>query len=142
MIKHKDGKPFRDYIQLFMVKRLIEMTVFNSQSKSELYQSIRISSILIKHDDEWLSTQQDLVEAFKQIWCNDDYQERHRNIDTLEYMHWKEPKLVVKILLHYFCKHPNDIDLLFQLLRAFCDRFICDFTVSQTNWIYIIDRIS
>lgn len=38
------------------------------------HQSIKIISVLIKHDDQWLSTQQELVEALKQIWCNDEFQ--------------------------------------------------------------------
>ncbi|XP_072379030.1 transcription-associated protein 1 [Diabrotica undecimpunctata] len=135
LIKHKEGKPFRDFIQSNMTKRLITMVLSNyvnllleQNERNELqYQSIRIVSLLIKFDDQWLSTQQELVDALKQIWCDDSYQERHKNIEHLEYTHWKEPKLVVKILLHYFCHHPTDIDLLFQLLRATVDRFLPDF---------------
>lgn len=135
MIKHKDGKSFREHIQNHMVKRLITMIMSNytnmnleQHEKNELqYQSIRIISLLIKYDDQWLSNQQELVDAMKKIWCDDAYQERHKNIDQLEYTHWKEPKLLVKILLHYFCRHPGDIDLLFQLLRATTDRFIPEF---------------
>lgn len=41
------------------------------------HQSIRIVSILIKHDDQWLSTQQELVEALKQVWCTDEFQVRN-----------------------------------------------------------------
>lgn len=134
LVKHKDGKPFRDYIQNNMVKRLITMVLSNYnlnmelQERNELqYQGIRIISLLIKFDDQWLSTQQELVDSLKQIWCDDAYQERHKNVEQLEYTHWKEPKLLVKILLHYFCHHPTDIDLLFQLLRATVDRFIPEF---------------
>lgn len=38
------------------------------------YQSIRITSLLIKLDDQWLSSQHQLVNAYKQIWCDDQYQ--------------------------------------------------------------------
>ena len=38
------------------------------------YQSIRITSLLIKLDDQWLSSQHQLVSAYKQIWCDDQYQ--------------------------------------------------------------------
>lgn len=38
------------------------------------HQSIRIVSFLIKRDDLWLTRQPELVEALKQIWCNDEYQ--------------------------------------------------------------------
>jgi hypothetical protein len=40
------------------------------------YQSIRITSLLIKLDDQWLSSQHQLVNAYKQIWCDDQYQVR------------------------------------------------------------------
>ncbi|CAH1110190.1 unnamed protein product [Psylliodes chrysocephalus] len=135
LIKHKDGKLIRDFIQNNLMKRLITMMLSNYvnsnlelHERNELqYQSIRIVSLLIKFDDQWLSTQNELVDALKQIWCDNSYQERHKNLEQLEYTHWKEPKLVVKILLHYFCHHPTDIDLLFQLLRATVDRFLPDF---------------
>lgn len=121
-----------------MVPRLIALSMSNinvnplltDQERNELqYQSIRIISLLIKFDDQWLSTQTELIEALKQIWCKDEYQERHKKVDSLEYTHWREPKLLVKILLHYFCRHPYDVDLLFQLLRATTDRFIPEFQV-------------
>jgi hypothetical protein len=38
------------------------------------YQGIRIASLLIKLDDQWLSSQHQLVTAYKQIWCDDQYQ--------------------------------------------------------------------
>jgi hypothetical protein len=60
-------------------------------------------------------------------------QEFHRKVDCVDYQHWKEPKLIVKILLHFFCHHPNNIDLLFQLLRALCEGFIPDFQVCHVH---------
>lgn len=73
---------FRDHIQNQMVHRLISLALSvggNSNltllERNELqYQSIRIISLLIKYDDQWLSSQIELVEALKQIWCNDAYQ--------------------------------------------------------------------
>ncbi|XP_015602005.1 transformation/transcription domain-associated protein [Cephus cinctus] len=135
LIKHKDGKSFRDVLHN-NTSRLITMLLTHSQTNSNLshaekselqHQAIRIISVLIKFDEQWLSTQSQLVAALKQIWCNDEYQNLHKKVDSVDFCHWKEPKLIVKILLHYFGHHPNDIDLLFQLLRATCDRFIPDF---------------
>ncbi|XP_075234435.1 transcription-associated protein Nipped-A isoform X2 [Lycorma delicatula] len=134
LIKHQDGKPFRDVLQNEAnVQRLIVMALAVSSNSGDersyelQYQSIRIVSLLVKLDDQWLSTQHQLVATYRQIWCNDQYQERHKKVDNIEYPHWKEPKLLVKILLHYFSHHPPNIDLLFQLLRAFCDRLLPDF---------------
>lgn len=137
MICHKNGKAFRDVLQNeTSVERLITMALACSNAQLNLpandkyelqYQSIRIVSLLIKYDDQWFSSQQKLANTYHQIWCNDLYQERHKCIENVEYPHWKEPKLLVKILLHYFSHHPTRIDLLFQLLRALCDRFLPDF---------------
>lgn len=65
-----------------MMKRLTTMALANTQyttitleERAELqYESIRIISILIKHDDQWLSSQKELVSALKQIWYNNAYQ--------------------------------------------------------------------
>lgn len=135
LISHKDGKPFRDILHN-STARLVTMLLAHSQTNSNLtrmeksevqYRAIKIIGILIKYDEQWLSTQSQLVGALKQIWYNDDYQALHKKVEGVEYCHWKEPKHIVKILLHYFRHQPNDIDLLFQLLRATCDRFVPDF---------------
>ncbi|XP_025986851.1 transformation/transcription domain-associated protein [Solenopsis invicta] len=135
LISHKDGKPFRDILHN-STARLVTMLLAHSQTNSNLthmeknevqYRAIKIIGILIKYDEQWLSTQNQLVGALKQIWYNDDYQTLHKKVEGVEYCHWKEPKHIVKILLHYFRHQPNDIDLLFQLLRATCDRFVPDF---------------
>lgn len=59
-------------------------------------------------------------------------QEIHKKVEIVDCTHWKEPKLIVKILLHYFVQNKSSIDLLFQLLRALCDRFIPDFQVCNS----------
>ena len=39
----------------------------------------------------------------------------------MDYTHWKEPKLIVKILLEFFSHHQDThISLLFDCLRALC----------------------
>jgi hypothetical protein len=49
--------------------------IYSAVHKREMqYQSIRITSLLIKLDDQWLSSQHQLVNAYKQIWCDDQYQ--------------------------------------------------------------------
>jgi len=49
--------------------------IYSTVDKREMqYQSIRITSLLIKLDDQWLSSQHQLVNAYKQIWCDDQYQ--------------------------------------------------------------------
>jgi len=40
---------------------------------------------------------------------------------------WKEPQMVVRLLLSYYRKNPSDIDLLFKLLLVFCYRSISQY---------------
>lgn len=93
LIKHSEGKPFRTFLQNSSV-RLQELCLGRAQQplqttatgqpaqpvqlsavdKSELrYQSIRITALLMKQDDQWLATQQALVNTYQKIWCCDDY---------------------------------------------------------------------
>ena len=134
LLGHEEGKPFRDMIQsnptplMTLIGDYQVDSTFGPSEKNELrYRAIVIVSILIKFDEEWLPMQIQLVDMIKQIWCNDEYQALHRKVETIDSSHWKEPKLIVKILLHFFRSNPNDIELLFQLLRAFCGKFIPDF---------------
>ncbi|RWS15188.1 transformation/transcription domain-associated protein-like protein [Dinothrombium tinctorium] len=91
------------------------------------YQAILITSILVKHEEQWLATQSQLVEILKSIWVSDEFANKHSKVETVDFVQWKEPKLLVRCLLNYFKQNPSDIVLLFNLLRAFMGRFICDF---------------
>ncbi|XP_028033958.1 transcription-associated protein 1 isoform X2 [Bombyx mandarina] len=137
LIRHPEAGPaYREALQTSKKPRLMQLLASNSTAtaaqpqpeKAEMqFQAVRAISLLIKYDDQWLSTQHDLIELLKRIWYSDKYHEIHKKVEIVDCTHWKEPKLIVKILLHYFCHHPNNIDLLFQLLRALCDRFVPDF---------------
>ncbi|CAH2104885.1 unnamed protein product [Euphydryas editha] len=125
LVKHPTaGPPFREALQSSKKPRLLQLLGGGGELQ---FQAVRVVSLLVKFDDQWLSAQHDLVELLQRIWCSDQYHEVHKKVENVDCTHWKEPKLIVKILLHYFCHHPSNIDLLFQLLRALCDRFIPDF---------------
>ncbi|XP_046961593.1 transcription-associated protein 1 isoform X1 [Vanessa cardui] len=136
LVKHPEAGPaFREALATCKKQRLMQLLAAGSlgaaaapADRAEMqFQAVRVVSLLIKFDDQWLSAQHDLVELLKRIWCSDQYHDVHKKVENVDCTHWKEPKLIVKILLHYFCHHPSNIDLLFQLLRALCDRFIPDF---------------
>lgn len=76
----------------------------------------------------WIAGQGDLINAVKKLWNTDAYHERHRKGDAVDYTHWREPRVLVQILLEYFKENKDtEILLLFQLLRALCGRFVADF---------------
>lgn len=134
LIKHKEGKPFRDVIQNNVPKLISLITAVTTKTNLPMserveiqFEAIHTVSLLIRFDEQWLSTQKDVAQALKELWCSDEFQDRHRSIENIDYVHWSEPKYVVKILLHYFCHHPNEIELLFHLLRATYESYMPDF---------------
>lgn len=88
--------------------------------------TVRLLHILIRQDDQWLSEQSDLVAALTRVWCSGRYDEGRRGIG-LSIALRKEQRQMAKILLHYFQKRTHQVELLFHLLRALCDRTIPDF---------------
>lgn len=93
------------------------------------FQAILILSIIVKHDDQWLSSQPAIVDALIKVWNSPEFTAKHSKLDALDHGEWKEPKLLVKCILNYFKHNPNgnSIILLFNLLRAFMHRFMGDF---------------
>ena len=91
------------------------------------YQAVLMTSILIKYDETWLSTQPNLVEALKKLWYGETFHSKHADVERVDYVQWEEPKLLVKCLLNQFKQNTDDIELLFRLLKAFTLRVICDF---------------
>ena len=73
-------------------------------------------------------SQHTLINSLKTVWNKESYHEKYRQGSSVDFTHWKEPKVIVKILLEYFKLHKEtEILLLFQLLRVLCGRFIADF---------------
>ncbi|XP_077979126.1 transformation/transcription domain-associated protein-like [Glandiceps talaboti] len=136
-LKTEKAKPFRDVLQTNAL-RLVNLAFTKPQPtgrpaspsdniKLELqYQAILIISILVKFDNNWLSVNPVVESHLRRIWISDAFQERHRN-DNVGIVHWDEPKLLVKCLLNYVRHHPNEVELLFQLLRVFVNRFLPNF---------------
>ncbi|XP_055838887.1 transcription-associated protein 1 isoform X2 [Episyrphus balteatus] len=130
MLKHKDGLPFRNAIQSNKSVRLMQLincncpsfAHLNEQQKYEVcHQGVLIVYNLMEQDDQWLLNQMDIVAVLKNLWQTSLYRTCETNV-ACDLWH-----LVGKILLFYFSHNTNDIDLLFQLLRALCLHFIPDF---------------
>ena len=84
-------------------------------------QAIVIIMTLIEYDENWLASQSEIINALKIIWQNDLYKSCETNV-ACDLWH-----MVAKIFLNYFTHHTDDVDLLFLLLKALCERFVPDF---------------
>ncbi|KAM5151825.1 transformation/transcription domain-associated protein [Mantella aurantiaca] len=141
-LKHKDAKPLRDvlaanpnrFITLLMpgvtqasVRPGSPSTSTTTMRLDLQFQAIKIISIIVKNDENWLANQHSLVSHLRRVWVSDAFQERHRK-DNMVATNWKEPKLLAFCLLSYCKRNFGDIELIFQLLRAFTGRFLCNMT--------------
>ncbi|XP_059388031.1 transformation/transcription domain-associated protein isoform X2 [Carassius carassius] len=139
-LKHKDAKPLRDVLAS-NPNRFVPLLVpagsaptvrpgspSTSTARLDLqFQSIKIISIIVKNDESWLAGQHSLVSQLRRVWVSEAFQERHRK-DNMAATNWKEPKLLAYCLLSYCKRNYSEIELLFQLLRAFTGRFLCNMT--------------
>lgn len=146
ILKGEDGEVFRNALSRYFDQKLcvytqgiIQLplagandTVKRLHQFDLRYQGILIISIMIKYDKDWLVTRPDLVRNLRNIWTSEEFHKKHNQVEFTDYTHWKEPKLLVQCLLNYFKIQTSSgnkevIDLLFQLLRVFMNRYLCDF---------------
>ncbi|XP_023171663.2 transcription-associated protein 1 [Drosophila hydei] len=125
LLKHKNGHEFRTIIKNSKYVILLDYLSWNTaMSNTHKYnvqhQAVLIIFTLMEQDDQWIPTRPDIVDALKNMWRNNLYSTCLENV-ACDLWH-----LVGKILLLYFSNNTNDIDLLFQLLRALCLHFIPD----------------
>ncbi|XP_032430561.1 transformation/transcription domain-associated protein isoform X1 [Xiphophorus hellerii] len=139
-LKHRDAKPLRDvlasnpnrFVPLLVPAGTAATVRPGSPSTATVrldlqFQAIKIISIIVKNDEGWLAGQHSLVSQLRRVWVSEAFQERHRK-DNMAATNWKEPKLLAYCLLSYCKRNYSEIELLFQLVRAFTGRFLCNMT--------------
>lgn len=125
ILKHENGTLFRTVIKNNKYNILITYLKCSSEiqkpHKYELqHQCVLIIFTLMELDDQWIPTRQDIVDVLKTTW------QSHLSSTCVDNVVCDLWHLIGKILLLYFSNNTNEIDLLFQLLRALCFRFIPD----------------
>ncbi|XP_050062544.1 transformation/transcription domain-associated protein-like [Aphis gossypii] len=133
MIANEKCQTIREALQSSS-HRLNELitTSHSDPTKVIQYETIRIINSIVRLDRKWIYNQTDLIISLSELWASEHYQEHFLNPGYLEFSHWNEPKMLAKVLLQYFIHNPNEIDLLFHLIRAFCYSFISDFQFLRT----------
>lgn len=143
LMKHKDGAPFKTILEN-RGDRLVELVMKDKTNhnpnmpeyttddeKEAQHQAILIVHKLIELNDKWLPTQIKIVNALTNIWSRElGACAANENI-TCDLWH-----LVAKILLKYFEQNPSNINLLYDLLKVLCVRFIPDFQVSRKKNLF------
>ncbi|XP_037728553.1 transcription-associated protein 1 isoform X5 [Drosophila subpulchrella] len=125
ILKHQKGSTFRSVIKSSKYnKLLIYLNVCTELAQKHKYeiqhQAVLIIFTIMELDDQWIPTRQDIVDTLKNCWQSDLSSTCSEDV-ACDLWH-----LIGKILLLYFSNNTNDIELLFQLLKALCFRFIPD----------------
>ncbi|CAL1526415.1 unnamed protein product, partial [Lymnaea stagnalis] len=139
LLRHKDGEKFCEALRVNPM-RLANMLSGQLQTtpaspiaspapvKNDLqYRAVRLIALLVRYDEKWLPQQTHMRPLLLSIWVSDSFLERHKAVDELDYVYWKEPALILKCLVNYFKHHTDDCELLFHILRCFVNRFIPQF---------------
>lgn len=104
-------------IQMLNESQTLYQTAFNQHNQDLLQKSAQIQFLtilviyrLIKLDasNEWIQSQSMLIDTLLKLWCEDRFHEKHTQIDSLDYLYWKEPIYMLKILLKF---HQSQLDL-------------------------------
>ncbi|XP_065923524.1 transformation/transcription domain-associated protein isoform X7 [Magallana gigas] len=134
ILTHSDGKKFREVLESNPTKLLniaqqqgAESVPVTSGTNDLQFQMIKLISVLTRFEEAWLSQHAVIITNLLTIWKSEGFIERHKKVDSVDFVIWKEPALLVKCLLNYFKYHTNDIELLFHILRCFTSRFIVQF---------------
>ena len=132
IVRHSLADCIRDELQnmgntLLHLMTEISPNYSDSQRAQMHFLSIRMVLLVARKNPLWLSNQHLLVQSIQSLWMSDHFHDTHHNCDSVEYIHWKIPRMVVSILLLYYKNHPDDISLLFQLMKAFIGRYIPEF---------------
>lgn len=134
LLKHKDSGAFQKVlekkesrlVELILKGKQPQMTVlpeYTPEDETEAqHQSILIIHSLIEMNERWIDTRVNIIDALTLIWTRELGSSGSNENITSDLWH-----LVGKILLRYFEGNPNNIKLLYELLKAFCMRFIPDF---------------
>lgn len=148
VIRHPLANCLRKELQgmgVRLIRMLNESDVQANHHRQLHFLAIRVTLLITRNNDRWLNNETTLVQAIRDQWVSDQFHKTHHNCDSVEFIHWKIPRMVVSILLVYYKRHFDDIRLLFQLMKAFSGRYIPEFqflrkfleeTVAQT---YSID---
>ena len=114
-----------DAALLARVERLVRGTLPESgigatemAPESLRYVGVRLLELLVRHDAQWISDQHELVALLRATLTRSDYLPQFRQLHALDWEFWNEPKLVLRVLLEYYRRHTDDVDLLFDLLPS------------------------
>eukprot|EP00557_Chaetoceros_sp_GSL56_P001585 CAMPEP_0176500498 /NCGR_PEP_ID=MMETSP0200_2-20121128/13588_1 /TAXON_ID=947934 /ORGANISM="Chaetoceros sp., Strain GSL56" /LENGTH=4498 /DNA_ID=CAMNT_0017899179 /DNA_START=1114 /DNA_END=14610 /DNA_ORIENTATION=+ len=94
-------------------------------------QGFTLIETLMKHDNSYISQHNDVVRAFRWLWRSKGRHFRLLHEDAISPRYSGESSYLAKFLVNYSKTAPNDVDVLFDLLRIFLQPTSADFSFVQ-----------
>ena len=100
----------------------------NTESLELQHQGFMLVEALILKDNKYLQEHNDVVRAFRWLWRSKGRYLRLQHEDSVSPRFHGESKILVTFLINYAKSFPNDVDVLFELIRIFLQPATTDFS--------------
>lgn len=100
----------------------------NTESLELQHQGFMLVEALISNNDTYLQEHNDVVRAFRWLWRSKGRYLRLQHEDSVSPRYHEESKILVSFLQNYAKAFPNDVDVLFELIRIFLQPATTDFS--------------
>jgi len=106
------------------------------------HQGFRLVKTLIAKDNNYFEEHNDVLRAFRWLWRSKGRYMRLQHEDAVPPRYHEESKFLSSILVDYSESNPNDVDLLFELIRIFLQPSSCDFSFVRTSLTNAVANLS
>jgi transformation/transcription domain-associated protein len=103
------------------------------------HQGFRLVETLIENDGNYLKDHNDVLRAFRWLWRSKGRYLRLQHEEYVPPRFHGESKLLASFLVNYSRNYPNDVDLLFELIRIFLQSSSSDFSFVRS---FLADAVS
>jgi transformation/transcription domain-associated protein len=100
----------------------------NVEAMELQHQGFRLVETLIQNNDNYLKEHNDVLRAFRWLWRSKGRYLRLQYDQSVPPRYHGESKLLASFLVDYSKQFPNDVDLLFELIRIFLQSSASDFS--------------
>ena len=100
----------------------------NIESLELQHQGFRLVQSLMKGNNNYLKEHNDVLRAFRWLWRSKGRFLRLQHEEAVPTRYHGESKLLASFLISYAQSFPNDVDLLFELIRIFLQSSVSDFS--------------
>jgi hypothetical protein len=106
------------------------------------HQGFRLVSTLMENDTNYFKEHNDVLRAFRWLWRSKGRYLRLQHEDSVPPRYHDESKSLATMLVDYSESSPNDVDLLFELIRIFLQPSSFDFSFVRSSLANAVTNLS